>query len=62
MNLNQARLLLFAKAPQAGAVKTRLIPALGAQGACALARWRARCSAIPCGRRSPPRSVRSSCA
>ncbi|WP_395056720.1 TIGR04282 family arsenosugar biosynthesis glycosyltransferase [Polaromonas sp.] len=32
------RLLVFAKAPQAGAVKTRLIPALGADGAAALAR------------------------
>lgn len=32
------RLLVFAKAPQAGAVKTRLIPALGAPGAAALAR------------------------
>jgi rSAM/selenodomain-associated transferase 1 len=31
------RLLVFAKAPQAGAVKTRLIPALGAQGAADLA-------------------------
>jgi len=32
------RLVIFAKAPQAGAVKTRLIPALGAQGAADLAR------------------------
>ena len=32
-----ARLVVFAKAPQAGQVKTRLIPALGAQGASALA-------------------------
>jgi hypothetical protein len=32
------RLLVFAKAPQAGAAKTRLIPALGAQGAATLAR------------------------
>ena len=31
------RLVVFAKAPQVGAVKTRLIPALGAQGAAALA-------------------------
>lgn len=31
------RLVVFAKAPQAGTVKTRLIPALGAQGAAALA-------------------------
>lgn len=38
MALNRARLLLFAKAPQLGAVKTRLIPALGAQGAAVLAR------------------------
>jgi rSAM/selenodomain-associated transferase 1 len=32
------RLLIFAKAPQPGAVKTRLIPALGVDGAAALAR------------------------
>lgn len=32
------RLLVFAKAPLAGQVKTRLIPALGANGAAALAR------------------------
>ncbi len=31
-----ARIMVFAKAPVAGAVKTRLIPALGAQGAAAL--------------------------
>lgn len=31
------RLILFAKAPVAGRVKTRLIPALGAEGAAALA-------------------------
>jgi rSAM/selenodomain-associated transferase 1 len=31
-----ARLLIFAKAPQAGAVKTRLIPCLGEEGAAAL--------------------------
>ncbi|MDI1238692.1 MAG: TIGR04282 family arsenosugar biosynthesis glycosyltransferase [Polaromonas sp.] len=31
-------LVIFAKAPQPGAVKTRLIPALGADGAAALAR------------------------
>ena len=34
---HSARLVVFAKAPQAGKVKTRLIPALGAQGASALA-------------------------
>jgi len=34
---SQPRLVVFAKAPQAGAAKTRLIPALGAQGAAALA-------------------------
>ena len=34
----QPRLLVLAKAPQSGAVKTRLIPALGAQGAAGLAR------------------------
>ncbi|HEX8256863.1 MAG TPA: TIGR04282 family arsenosugar biosynthesis glycosyltransferase [Allosphingosinicella sp.] len=32
------RILIFAKAPVAGAVKTRLIPALGAEGAAKLAR------------------------
>jgi uncharacterized protein len=32
------RLVIFAKAPQPGLVKTRLIPALGAEGAAALAR------------------------
>lgn len=32
------RLVIFAKAPQPGAAKTRLIPALGADGAAALAR------------------------
>ena len=34
---HSARLVVFAKAPQAGQVKTRLIPALGAEGARALA-------------------------
>ncbi len=33
----QARILIFAKAPVPGRVKTRLIPALGAEGAAALA-------------------------
>jgi len=37
MSTKQPRLVLFAKAPHAGAVKTRLIPALGAQGAAELA-------------------------
>ena len=32
------RLVIFAKAPQPGSVKTRLIPALGAEGAATLAR------------------------
>ena len=32
------RIVIFAKAPQPGSVKTRLIPALGADGAAALAR------------------------
>lgn len=36
--MQQARIVVFAKAPLAGSVKTRLIPALGAQGACTLAR------------------------
>lgn len=31
------RIVIFAKAPHPGRVKTRLIPALGAQGAAALA-------------------------
>lgn len=35
--VSKARVLLFAKAPIAGRVKTRLIPALGADGAAALA-------------------------
>ena len=35
---DKPRLVIFAKAPQPGAVKTRLIPALGAEGAAALAR------------------------
>lgn len=34
----KTRIIVFAKAPQAGRVKTRLIPALGAQGAAELAR------------------------
>ena len=33
----RARIVIFAKAPVAGKVKTRLIPALGAEGAAALA-------------------------
>lgn len=38
MNMHApVRLIIFAKAPQAGLAKTRLIPALGAQGAAALA-------------------------
>ncbi len=32
-------ILLFARAPIAGRVKTRLLPALGAQGACDLHEW-----------------------
>lgn len=36
--MNPTTIVIFAKAPQAGAVKTRLMPALGAQGACVLAR------------------------
>ena len=35
---NKPRLVVFAKAPQPGTAKTRLIPALGAEGAAALAR------------------------
>lgn len=36
MRLPDARILIFAKAPRPGRVKTRLIPALGEAGACAL--------------------------
>lgn len=36
--LNTPRLVVFAKAPQPGLAKTRLIPALGAEGAAQLAR------------------------
>jgi len=36
--MTTTRIILFAKAPVAGRVKTRLIPALGADGAAALAR------------------------
>lgn len=35
----KARILVFAKAPTPGEVKTRLIPRLGAQGAAALQAW-----------------------
>jgi hypothetical protein len=38
MGAHRARILVFAKAPVAGRVKTRLIPVLGAQGAAALHR------------------------
>ena len=36
--MKSTRIIIFAKAPQAGLAKTRLIPALGAAGAAALAR------------------------
>lgn len=36
--MNTVRVVIFAKAPVPGTVKTRLIPALGAEGAAALAR------------------------
>jgi uncharacterized protein len=36
MQFPDARILVFAKAPRSGAVKTRLVPALGADGAAAL--------------------------
>lgn len=36
--MNAARIIIFAKAPQPGFAKTRLIPALGAEGAAELAR------------------------
>lgn len=35
MQFPNARILIFTRVPRAGEVKTRLIPALGAQGACA---------------------------
>jgi rSAM/selenodomain-associated transferase 1 len=38
MQFPDARLLIFAKAPRPGTVKTRLIPRLGAEGACAVYR------------------------
>jgi len=37
INDSPTRIVIFAKAPQPGKVKTRLMPALGADGACALA-------------------------
>jgi len=36
--MNETRIIVFAKAPQPGLAKTRLIPALGSEGAAALAR------------------------
>lgn len=36
--MNAVRIIVFAKAPQPGFAKTRLIPALGAEGAASLAR------------------------
>lgn len=37
VSASQPRLVIFAKAPQPGSAKTRLIPALGAEGAASLA-------------------------
>ena len=37
--INHARIIIFAKYPTAGLVKTRLIPELGASGAAILAEW-----------------------
>ncbi|TXH74004.1 TIGR04282 family arsenosugar biosynthesis glycosyltransferase [Thiobacillus sp.] len=37
--MNATRIIVFAKAPQPGRVKTRLIPALGEAGASRLAEW-----------------------
>ena len=37
--MRPVRILVFAKAPRPGRVKTRLIPALGAEGAARLAAW-----------------------
>ena len=39
MRFPDARILIFAKAPQPGRVKTRLIPRLGAEGACRFYAW-----------------------
>ena len=39
MSADAVHVAIFAKAPQAGKAKTRLIPALGAQGAARLQRW-----------------------
>lgn len=39
MQYPSARLLIFAKAPEPGQAKTRLVAVLGAQGAAALAKW-----------------------
>ena len=36
--MSETRIIIFAKAPQPGLAKTRLIPALGAEGAASLAR------------------------
>ena len=50
-----ARIMVFAKAPVAGAVKTRLIPALGAEGAMALhATLTRHCIAMAVGARLCP--------
>lgn len=38
LTIKPVRIIIFAKAPQAGFAKTRLIPALGAEGAATLAR------------------------
>ena len=38
VRMSAVRIIIFAKAPQAGLAKTRLIPALGAVGAAQLAR------------------------
>src|ERR1700730_19348431 len=37
LRMSETRIIIFAKAPQPGLAKTRLIPALGAEGAAALA-------------------------
>lgn len=39
MDANPVNIAVFAKAPEAGHAKTRLIPALGAQGSARLQRW-----------------------
>ena len=58
--MSATRIVVFAKAPQPGRVKTRLIPALGAEGAAALAaRMLARTLAEAAEASAPPGAVAS---